>query len=161
MRLHVDAVARHFFFVYAEDLAQTVEFRAHFVQNLADRVHFDVAMLVAFHRKTNGDVLGQLQEHGFVCNFRRRLRRQSRQGLADRKAGATRKSRKPRLKGRCFKFVLGRLSGPGNLPQHLQNTFEFVFVNRHQSGFDRHGTGATTSIAAAANCRGRIAPAAS
>ena len=66
VRLNFDAVARHFFFVHAHDLAETVEFLAHFVQDLADGVDFDVAVLVAFHGEANGDVLGQFQQRGLV-----------------------------------------------------------------------------------------------
>ena len=115
MRLHFDAMARHFFFVDAHDLAQAVEFLAHFVQNLADGVDFDVAALVAFHRESNRNVLGKFQQGGLVRRIRGRLRRQGRERLADGEARASRQSGKPRLERLRIQFLIGTFAGARDL----------------------------------------------
>ena len=56
----VQAVTGHFFFVGAKNLAEAVEFRAHFGHHAIHGVHFNVAALEAFHRVTDGNVLGEL-----------------------------------------------------------------------------------------------------
>src|SRR5579885_391582 len=75
---------RHFVFVRAEDLAKVFNLLIHAVEHLAHGVDFDFAALVTLERKTDGEVLGELDEYGFVGPAFRRLRGESGQRLPQR-----------------------------------------------------------------------------
>ena len=74
----VDAGARHFFFVDAEDFSQAVQLGAHFLKHLPHGVDLRIAPLVAFQSEAHGNVLGELQQRRFVRGFRWGLARRAR-----------------------------------------------------------------------------------
>ena len=96
---------RHGLFVMPENLAQRFYLLIHAVKELLDGVHAEFAAFVAVQRETNGHVLGQAEQHRFVRLLRRRLRRESGEGLLQRVLCAYRHGAQARLK--CWYVELG------------------------------------------------------
>ena len=84
MGFHENSRVGHFIFVRAKNVAETFNLLIHAIEHLADGADFYVAVFELLQCETDGEVFGQLHQHGFIGFGLRGLGRQTCDGLTQR-----------------------------------------------------------------------------